>query len=279
MPKSTLPVRQDIKSVVGAPRQNGQLSDLGNEVALLPEVPAFNGTAVVVQLRNLNEQADRVLAGAQRLDVVDGDVASKATDFLASITKRIGEVDEERKGVTGKFDKLVKGLNALFTTGPTSKLSEAKGIVQGKLQAYLAAERRKAEAAAKAEAERIAAEAAAQAAEAVEDGDDDAALEILEAASNIEIKVDKPVIRGGSGASLASTKRKVGKITHMRPFLAWLGANTSPMALAAMGGVSVGQRELNQLAAALIALRTGTGDESHAIPGFEAGYDESINAR
>lgn len=278
MAKQPIPVRQDISTVVGAPRQNGQIN-IGAEVALLPEVPQFNGTAFVAQLRTLKDQADRVLAGAERMEVVDADIASKATEFLASITKRIGEVDEERKGFTGKFDKLVKGLNAMFTTGPTATLAEAKGIVQGKLQAYLAAERKKAEAAARAEADRIASEAAAQAAAAVEDGDDDAALEILEAASNIEIKVEKTVIRGSGGASLATTKRKVGKITHMRPFLAWLGANTSPMALAAMGGVSVGQRELNQLAAALIALRTGTGDESHSIPGFEAGYDESINAR
>lgn len=278
MAKQPVPVRQDISTVVGAPRQNGQLN-IGAEVDGLPEVPVFNGAAVVVQLRNLNEQAERVLAGAQRVEIIDTEVAAKSTDFLASITRRIAEVDEERKGVTGKFDKLVKGLNALFTTGPTAKLAEAKGIMQGKLQAYAAAERRKAEAAAKAEQERIAAEAAAQASAAIEDGDDDAALEILEAASNIEIKVEAPVVRGRGGSVLATTKRKVGRITHMRPFLAWLAETKSPMALAAMGGVTVGQRELNQLAAGLIALRTGTGDESHSIPGFEAGYDESINAR
>jgi hypothetical protein len=278
MPKQSIPVRQDISTVVGAQRQSGQL-DLGNAVSSLPEVPVFNGTAVVVQLRNLNDQAERVLAGANRAEITDEKSASVSTDFLASITKRIAEVDEERKGVTGKFDKLVKGLNALFTTGPTAKLAEAKGIMQGKLQAYLAAERVKAEAAARAESERIAAEAAAQAQNALDDGDEAEALDILESAANIEIKVEKTVVRGKGGATLAPTKRKVGKVTNMRAFLAWLAENKSPMALAAMGGVTVGQRELNQLAAGLIALRTGTGDESHAIPGFEAGYDESINAR
>jgi hypothetical protein len=278
MPKSIVPVRQDISTVVGAPRQNGQIN-IGAEVALLPEVPQFNGTAFVAQLRTLKDQADRVLAGAERMEVVDADIASKATEFLASITKRIGEVDEERKGFTGKFDKLVKGLNAMFTTGPTATLAEAKGIVQGKLQAYLAAERKKAEAAARAEADRIASEAAAQAAAAVEDGDDDAALEILEAASNIEIKVEKTVIRGSGGASLATTKRKVGKITDMRAFLGWVASTKTPAALAAMGGVSVGQREQNQLAANVFAVREATGDPMYAVPGFSADYDETVNAR
>lgn len=278
MAKQPIPVRQDISTVVGAPRQNGQL-DLGTEVALLPEVPQFNGTAVVAQLRTLKDQAERVLAGAQRMEIVDANIASKATEFLATITKRIVEVDEERKGVTGKFDKLVKGLNALFTGGPTATLSEAKGIVQGKLQAYIAAERKKAEEAARAEADRIAAEAAAQAAAAVEDGDDDAALEILEAASNIEIKVEKPVIRGSGGATLATTKRKVGRIADLRKFIAWVAASDTPGALAVLGGIDVGQRELNQLAANVFAIREATGDQNHSVPGFVAGYDESINAR
>lgn len=278
MPKNIMPVRQDPQSIVGGARQNGQLN-IGTEVAALPEVPTFNGATFVVQLRGLNEQAERVLAGAGRLAITDADVAAKATDFLASITKRIGEVDEERKGITGKFDKLVKGLNALFTTGPSAKLIEAKGIVQGKLQAYLAAERKKAEEAAEKERQRIADEAAAQAAAAVEEGDSDGALEILEAASNIEIEVEKPVIRGRGGASLTPTKRKVGKITDMRKFLAWVAASETPGALAVFAGIEVGQRELNQLAANVFAIREATGDQNHSVPGFVAGYDETINAR
>lgn len=261
--------------------QTGQL-DLGNAVALLPEVPAFSGPTVVAQLRTLNEQATRVLDGANRAAITDKKSAAVGTDFLASITTRIGEVDEDRKGVTGKFDKLVKGLNALFTTGPSAKLIEAKGIMQGKLQSYLAEERRKAEAEAEAERQRIAAEAASQAQTALDEGDDDGALEILEAAASFEVKVDKPVVRGRGGASLSTTNRKVGRVVDLRKFLAWAAAEKSSMALAVVGGITVGQKEQNTLAATVLTaneLAKRTGAVELVIPGFVAEYVESLGAR
>lgn len=279
MPKEIVSTRQNPSTLRGAP-QTGQLN-IGAEVALLPELPAFNGPAVVAQLRGLNEQAARVLAGANRADPNDEESAAVATDFLSSITTRITEVDDARKAVTGKFDKLVKGLNAMFTTGPSAKLIEAKGIMQQKLGVYVAAERRKAEAAAEAERQRIAAEAAAQAQNALEEGDDDGALEILETAASFEVKVEKPVVRG-RGASLASTNRKVGTIKDLRKFLAWVGSNESSMALAVVGGIDVGQKELNTLAATVLAaneLAKRTGAAELVIPGFEAGYVESFGAR
>jgi hypothetical protein len=281
MAKQPIPVRQDISTVVGGPRQNGQL-DIGAMTDAIPALPAFNPAAIVAKLKVLNDQGDRVLGGAERMNITSAENAATATDFLATITKRIGEVDEERKSVTGNFDKLVKGLNALFTTGPTAKLSKAKVLVSGKLGAWVLSERARLEREAEEARQQAAAEAAAQAQTAVEEGDTEGALEILETAANIEFKVDKPVVRGASGATLSQTKRKVGKVTDLRKFIAWAGSSDTPMALAVVGGIEVGQKELNQLAAAVVKVneaRIASGEAALVIPGFEAGFAESFNAR
>lgn len=279
MAKNPIPVRQDPNDIRGS-GQTG-LINIGEAAAALPTVPTFNPGAVALQVKQLNEQAQRVLDGANRMTLTDDASAAVATDFLKAIGKRVTEVDDARKAVSGGFDQLVKGLNALFTAGPTAKLKQAKDLVTQKLTAFAAEQRRKAEEAAQRERERIAAEAAAQAQDAVDDGDTEAALEILESAAQVEVKAEAPAIRGGT-AVLSSTKRKVGKVTDLRKFLAWAGTSPAPMALAVVGGIDVGQKELNQLAAAVLKAneaRKESGEQPLDIPGFEASYAESFGAR
>lgn len=245
---------------------------LGAMVEALPKVPAFNATKVAQDIANLNEQADKVLAAAKRADLQTEATATTATTFLATITKRIKEVDDERKGITGNFDKLVKGLNGLFTKGPLFKLDQAKTILQAKLGAYARAERIRLEEEADAERKRIAAEAAKQAQKAIKDGDRAGAVEILQNAAAVDVQPEALVIRSAT-ASLSSVKRNVGSVTDLRKFLAWVAANNDPAALAALGGISVGQRELNQLAVAVLV-------GGHApVPGFDATEEETFGAR
>lgn len=279
MAKNPIPVRQDPSDIRGS-GQTG-LINIGEAAAALPTVPTLNPGAVALQIRQLSDQAQRVLDGANRMTLVDDSSASVATDFLKAIAKRVTEVDDARKAVSGGFDTLVKGLNALYNTGPAAKLKQAKDIVTQKLTTFALEQRRKAEEAAQRERERIAAEAAAQAQRAVDDGDTEAALEILESASQVEVKAEAPAIRGGT-AVLAGTKRKVGKVTDLRKFLSWAGSSPAPMALAVVGGIEVGQKELNQLAAAVIKAndaRKESGEAPLDIPGFEASYAESFGAR
>jgi hypothetical protein len=280
MAKNPIPVRQDIETVTGGQRQNGQLS-IGEVTSQLPAVPQFNAAFVVARLQNFNDQADRVLAAATRADITDDKAAATGTDFLNAISKQIAAVDEQRKDITGGFDKLVKGLNALFNTGPARKLAEAKTLMQRKLGAYATEKRRKAEEAAEAERQRIAAEAAAQSQTALDEGDEEGALEILEAAGEIEVEAERHAIRGAS-AALTGVRRKVGKVTDLRKFLAWVGADQSAMAVAMAKGVDVKQKDLNQLAATVLAaneLAKKTGAPELDIPGFSAEFVESFNAR
>lgn len=252
--------------------------DLGSTVALLPKLPEFNAPAIAKQFKDLSDQATRVLEGAQRAVIEDAESASKGTEFLAKINQRIKDTDEARKAASGGFDKLVKALNTLFNKGPAFRFEQAANIMQAKLGGYARAERAKAEAEAQKERERVAAEAAARAAEAVEEGDSAGALEILQAAA-VEIPAEKVQIRGATSA-LVGVKRKVGKVTDLRKFLAWAAASPSPSALAVCGGITVGQRELNQLAATVIAINENPLAGAPAdIPGFEASYEETFGAR
>lgn len=252
--------------------------DLGSLTAAIPTPPVFNAPAVAIEIKALNEQATRVFEGATRAVVDNDQAAAVGTDFLASIGARVKEVDAKRMVVTGQFDKLVKGLNGLYTAGPIAKLEEAKTLMISKLRGYQLKLRADAEAAAEVERQRIAAEAATNAATAVDEGDLRGAMEIIEDAAAVEVTAEKVEVRGAT-AVLATTKRKVGKVTSQRAFLYWLSETKTPMALAAMAGVSFGQRELNQLAAAVLTLREHAGDESISVPGFEAGYEESFGAR
>lgn len=245
---------------------------LGDAVDALPKVPAFNATKVAQDIANLNEQADKVLAAAKRADLQTEQTAVTATTFLSSITKRIKEVEDERKGITGNFDKLVKGLNALFTKGPLFKLDQAKTIMQAKLGLYVRAERARLEAEAEVERQRIADEAAKQAKKAIKEGDRAGAVEILQNAAAIDVQPEKLEIRSAT-AALNSVKRNVGTVKDLRKFLLWVASNQDPAALAALGGISVGQRELNQLAVAVLV-------GGHApVPGFEATEEEAFGAR
>lgn len=253
--------------------------DIGTIIAGMPELPPFNAPAVAADLKTLNEQAVRVLEGAQRAELTTPEAAKVATDFLATIVTRISEVDDKRKDVTGKFDKLVKGLNALYTKGPSFKLEQAKTILQAKLGNYARAEHVKAEVAAEVERQRIATQAASDAAAAVEEGDTEGALEIIESAARVEVVAAKVEVRGAS-AVLAPIRRKVGKVTDLRQFLGYLVANRGPQALNVLGGITVGQRELNQLAAHAFATNESRDAEvDTSIPGFEASYDETYGAR
>lgn len=252
--------------------------DLGTAVAAMPVIPNFNAPAVAKEIIFLNEQATRVLEGAQRADIKGAISASMGTDFLKAIGKRITEIDEKRKGVTGDFDKLVKGVNALFTKGPLFKLEQAKTAMQTKLGNFARAERVRLEAEAQVERERIAREAAAQATQAVAEGDTSGAIEILQGAASVQVVAEKVEVRGGA-ATLAGVKRKVGKVTSMRALMYWAATEKTPLAVALLGGVSVGQRELNQLAGAIFQLRQLQGDDSIGVPGFEASEEETFGAR
>jgi hypothetical protein len=253
-------------------------TDLGAATALLPKIPEFNAPAVAQELKQFSDQATRVFEGAQRAVISDLASATVATDFLKSINQRIKDIEAARKKTTGKFDSLVKSMNTLFNKGPKARLELAAEIMQAKLTVFARAEREKAEAQAQRERERIAAEAAAAATVAVEEGDTEGALEILEDAASAEVAAGRTEVRGHT-AVLASTKRKVGKVTNLRAFMSWLAETKTPMAMAAIAGVSFGQRELKQHAAAVIATREAEGDTSIGVPGFEAEYEETFGAR
>ncbi len=250
-------------------------ADLGTAVAGMPEVPTFNAPAVGKQIILLNEQTTHVLEVAQRAVIKTATEAAVGTDFLKAIGARIEEIDNARKEVTGKFDKLVKGVNALFTKGPLFKLEQAKAAMQKKLGDFARSERARLEQEAEVERKRIAAEAAAQATAAVAEGDTEGAMEILQGAAAVEVVADRVEVRGGN-AVLAGVKRKVGKITDLRAFLKWAATSPSPAALAICGGVAVAQFELNRLARARLDSPEFRGVD---IPGFEATEEETFGAR
>lgn len=250
-----------------------------NANVLVPKVPALDVKAVGEKLAEFGERADKALAASLRVEIDSEEKAAKVTDFVAALTKTLAEVDDYRKATTGQFDKLVKGLNGLFNLGPKAKLEQAKTAAQAKLGKYVRDQRAKAEEEARAAAERAAAEAAAQAAQAVKEGDAEGAMQILQEAASVVVEAPRVEVRGNA-AVLATTRRKVGRITDLRAFLAWAATSPSPQALAICGGITVGQREQNQLAARVLDIQENPlAGTPPSIPGFVAEYEETFGAR
>lgn len=255
-------------------------TDLGvTAESLTGTVPTFNAPLVASAINRFGAQAVRVLEGAQRAVIDNATSAAVATDFLKAINTQITTVEDARKLHAQPFDKAFKALNVLFNKGPAAKLALAKTVLETKLGLYLRKEREEAEAVAEQERQRIAAEAAASATQAVAEGDSAGALEIIESAAAVVVQAERPVVRGHSSV-LATVKRKVGKVKDMRKFLDYLVQNYGPQALNVLGAVTIGQRELNQLAAHAFATNENRDAQyDTSIPGFEASYEETFGAR
>lgn len=120
----------------------------------------------------MTASAQGALAFIQSMQVVDAETYGFAADELKAIKTKAKQIEDQRTGITGPLNKVLKAVNDLFR-GPTELLEQAEKIVKNKMLAYdqeqerIAAEaRRKAEEAAATERKRLADEAAARQAEA-----------------------------------------------------------------------------------------------------------------
>lgn len=254
-----------------------QLTTLGEEAASLPTVPQFSPAIVVADVRAKNEQAANALAAANRANIEDAATARTATDFIKSVTATLNANDEARRRHVDPHNALVKVVNQLYK-GPEVTLTQAKNIVSGKLLAWNRAEQARKDAEAAAERERIQREAAKQATQAVEEGDIAGAKQILAEAERVPTDAGAVTTRGNFATS-GTTKRKVGKITDLRKFLGWVATSASGSARAVLPGITVGQRELNQLAATVLAINADSQTDRAEIPGFEAEEVEGLSVR
>lgn len=139
----------------------------------------------------LNTRAKAALDFIESFVIDSPETYGLASDELKTIKARANKLEEQRTGLTGPLNKVIKGINDLFR-GPAGMLEQAEAVLKRKMLAYsaeqeriAAEERRRAEEAARvermrleaeaAERQRVADEAAAAAAAAAAKGDQVAA--------------------------------------------------------------------------------------------------------
>lgn len=122
-------------------------------------------TTIDISVERPNEQAlargaTAVLALVNDFEVTDDPTFELAADELRSIKAKAASLDDRRKSITKPMDDAKKAVMDLFR-GPIELLTQAEGILKGKMLTYQQDQRRKAEEA-RLRAERIAHEQRAQ---------------------------------------------------------------------------------------------------------------------
>lgn len=234
----------------------------------------------------LTQRAQAALDMVKAMEIDSQETYELAADELKAIKAKSKQLEDQRTGITGPINQALKSINALFK-GPATFLEDAERIIKGKMLTYsteqeriAAEERRRQEAAIKAEQDRLAREAAAkeqeaakEAAKLLEQGDAEAAAEVqaqaaIEAASMaataevMTVTTVAPAVAKVSGVSTRTTYK--AEVTDKAALIAHIAANPQFANL-----LDVNTSALNQMAKAM--------RESLSMPGVRV-YEEKTLA-
>lgn len=160
-------------------------------------------------LAMLTGQADEAVAELSKVEHITGDNCGRVKDLVDNAKKLAKDIEESRKLAKSPHEQAAKAVDLAYAPLRDRLIAAADGVKR-MVEAWVLAERRKAEAAA-AEARRIAEEAAKTAAEVDPFlQDEDAATQAAETLALAETRAlaSRQVV-SASGASKASTLRKV----------------------------------------------------------------------
>lgn len=235
----------------------------------------------------LNTRAQAALAMVESMVIDSQETYDLAADELKAIKSKAKTLEDQRTGITGPINKALKAINDLFR-GPSQYLEQAEKIIKGKMLTYTAEqeriaaeERRKAEAALRAEQERLAREAAAreaaaaaEAAKLVAEGDVEKAAEVqaqaaIEAASMAATAqvMTAPVVEAPVAKVSGISQRGIWKaeVTDKAALIAFVAANPQFQNL-----LEVNTSALNQMAKAM--------KDTMQFPGVRAFEEKTLAA-
>lgn len=236
----------------------------------------------------LNNRAQSALAMVESMVIDSQETYELAADELKAIKAKAKTLEEQRTSITGPINKALKAVNDLFRA-PGTYLEQAEKIIKGKMLAYTTEqqriadeERRRAEAAIKAEQERLAREAAereaaakAEADKLLAEGNADKAAEV-QAAAAIEAAnltataqvMTAPVVAPAVAKVSGIATRGVWKAecTDKAAMIAFVAANPQFQNL-----LDVNTTALNQLAKAM--------RETLQVPGVRVYEEKQLASR
>lgn len=199
----------------------------------------------------MTTRADRALAFIEAFQVDSAENYGLAADELKAIKTKAASIEQQRTSLTVPLNNVLRGINDLFR-GPADTLAKGEKLLKGKMLAWdqeqerlAAAERKRAEDAARAERERIAAEAAerqriadeatAAAAAAAKKGDTEAAAvaqaaadranaESQTLATTAQLVVAAPVatIEKTAAKGISTSKKIDFDVTSLRLLVAYI---------------------------------------------------------
>jgi flagellar biosynthesis GTPase FlhF len=215
----------------------------------------------------LTGRAQQALAFIRDFQIDSAETYGLAADELKAIKSKAKALEDQRTGITGPLNKVLKAVNDLFRA-PSETLAEAERLLKGKMiewdreQERIAAEaRRKAEEAAAAERKRLEEEAAARqreaeaqaaaAAKAQAEGDAQAAAlaqaaaqraqaEAQAAATTAQVVVATVVAQEKVKAAGISTAKKVDfEVTNLHELVVYVAAHPELINLLAADSVKL----------------------------------------
>lgn len=236
----------------------------------------------------LNARAESALSMVESMTIDCQETYELAADELKAIKAKAKSLEDQRTAITGPINKALKAVNDLFRT-PGNYLEQAEKIIKGKMIAYTteqeriaAEERRKAEAAIKAEQDRIARETAereaaaqAEAEKLLAEGNAEAAAEVQAAAAMesasmavaaqvMTAPVAAPAVAKVSGVSMRGVWK--AEVNDKAALIAYVAANPQFHNV-----LEVNTSALNQMAKAM--------KDAMQMPGVRVYEEKSLASR
>lgn len=236
----------------------------------------------------LTKRAQSALEMVKSMTIESPETYELAADELKAIKTKAKALEDQRTAITGPINKALKAVNDLFRA-PGQYLAQAEQIIKGKMIAYTteqeriaAEERRKAEAAVRAEQERLAREAAereaaaqAEAEKLIAAGDDEKAAEV-QAAAAMEAATLTATAELMTAPVVAAPVAKVAGVSMRGVWKAEVTDKAALIAFAAtnpqfQGLLDMNTSALNQMAKAM--------KDAMQIPGVRAFEDKQLASR
>lgn len=191
----------------------------------------------------LSVNADQLEEQVNLAEVNNDESLSKAGDLYKIIDTQLKKGEDARKSLVSPLNNHVKWINAQFK--PISdRLTAIKNTLKGKMDGFVAEQRKIAEAKAEEERRKAEEEAMQRASELEQQGDAEAAAAVIDAAADLPTTVPKGEIsRGNYGSSTSARVDWKGECVNLQEMCAAIGRGDLPTEF-----VSVNQAKLNAFA-------------------------------
>ncbi len=180
---------------------------------------------VSLDLTKYMEEAENLVAQADRAEITDADSYAKGGDLISIGRTRSKKVEDERLKIVGPFGKLVKFINTAYKL-PKERFTDSRTIIETKMMKWKSAEDKMLRVAAEKERQALEAEALERAAlEKTTEAQDEVMDQAADAGKELVKESGVGLQRGVYGSSTGTRKTYFTEVFNIKEFIGGLLAH------------------------------------------------------